>query len=91
MNTILGFEFESKSVPFGVFKMFQSLCVGLISLLQGYAVLIEGLTTDEKRKNYIIYLCVMCAFGVLSEVMLLFFPYKTKEETGEKKTHTIEA
>ena len=43
------------------------------------------------RSNYIIYIIVVCTFGVIAETMMLYFPYEMNVENGTDWKKTIEA
>jgi len=39
INTVLGFEFESKSAPFGAYRVIRNPIISLISFIQGFFII----------------------------------------------------
>jgi len=77
LNSLLGFQFESKTTPFSVYKFLQSLLIFI-------CVSIESATTNQK--SYLIYFVVCYLIAISAWVVLIrFFEFKTKEEVEEMR------
>ena len=81
INCILGFEFESKVTPFGVYKFSQSLFIFAFSL--GIIPVTDDKTSPNKDR-ITIYCCAGAAFSTLALASMLFFKYKPEEGKLEK-------
>ena len=72
INSLLGFQFESKTTPFAVFKFLQSLLIVLTIYL---------CSLTDSQQGYLIFYCISCAFSIFSWFFLYkFFKVLPKEE-----------
>lgn len=69
-NVVLGFEFNSKILPFSVFKFVQAISVFVILMIEA------EITT---RTGYLIYYGLMGLFAYFALSMMVVFKYKVKE------------
>ena len=79
---MLGFEFEDKTTPFGVFKFVQSLAIFGFSNVSS-AVMSTDNSVEEQKKYITYYLLSVGIFGFCSMIAMLFFDFKP-EETEEE-------
>ena len=70
-NIVLGFEFESKIIPFGAKNFIESFTtffvVGIVSIFD-----IKG------KDQFRIFFCFYLVIGILSTLIMFKFPYKQK-------------
>ena len=77
LNCILGFEFERKDTPFGVYKFSQSLFNCIFLFFQGQVIMAPRDNENTAEKIYFWWVLCCGAFGLLSMVILLVcFKYK---------------
>ena len=87
INCILGFEFDSKILPFSVFKFTQSLFIFVFQLVQSKVLDTDAIPDIDDQVNTLqTYLIAVGAFGILS--LLIMIPFKFKE-TGEEETGKV--
>ena len=78
IRTHLGFEFDSKIIPFCVFGFVQGIWVFIFSLIQIHVMdddPLGDLTLAEKVDAYIITLAV---FGLIGHIMMIRFEHRVK-------------
>eukprot|EP00347_Sterkiella_histriomuscorum_P014941 403358919 len=80
MSCTLGFQFDSKIIPFSILKFVQSLFTFIF-------LVVESLLTFQV--DYIIYLIVMACVCFASLTVMLFFPYKSVEKPGLDSSERI--
>ena len=72
LNSLLGFQFASKTTPFSVYKFLQSLLIFIVTC-------IESATTT--KRSYVIYFCICYLIAITAWIVLLrCFTFKTIEE-----------
>lgn len=76
LNCVLGFEFDSKIIPFSIFKFLQSLFTFVFLVADSY------LNTD---KDYLIFFIISAVYAFLSMTVMFFFKYK---DTSHQDTVT---
>ncbi|CDW72384.1 major facilitator superfamily protein [Stylonychia lemnae] len=75
LNCILGFEFESNTVPFSVYSLVQAIFVFIFMIVQSLIL---------TRTDYFIYFSVCYAYGIVSLFILYTFDFKKKKNDQEK-------
>lgn len=83
INCMLGFEFDDKTTPFGVFKFVQSLAIFGFSNVSS-AVMSSNNSVGDQKKYILIYLLSAGIFGFLSMIAMLFFDFKPEETKDDK-------
>ena len=73
LQCVLGFEFESKIIPFSVMKFTQSLFIFAFSLI--HAQIIKA---DNQQAVLKVYILSVGIFGLLSLAVMLGFKYKPR-------------
>ena len=68
---ILGFEFESHSVPFGTYNLFQGMFVF-------FGAIVQSLISEENWVDLMVWTGVVGFLAIASIAALLMFPYKQK-------------
>lgn len=79
IRSMLGFEFESKIVPFSVFNFLQALFIFAAQLIEGQVT-----TADDEIATLRLYLIIVAAIAFISYVIMLFFKYKDGEESDDE-------
>lgn len=77
---MLGFEFESKIIPFSVFNFIQSICICVAQLIEG-PVMAGG---DESQSPLRLYLIIVGSCAFLAQVLMLFFKQKSDIEEDDE-------
>lgn len=73
LNGVLGFEFESKTTPFSVFKALQSFLVFIFICVESFLV---------DRLDFMYYYIISAIFSVLSYlIIVLVFDFKVKAKS----------
>ena len=83
VNCILGFEFESKILPFSVFKFTQSLFTFVFFIVQSHVVN-DDLELDDQINILKIYLMIVGIFGILSVSLMLIFDFKKENDKKDE-------
>ena len=72
LNSVLGFQFESKTIPFSVYKFLQSLLIFVFICIE---------VATKSQKSYLIYFFICYAVSMVAWLILATqFTFKTKEE-----------
>ena len=77
MKPILGFEFDSKIIPYSVYNFIQSMNFFVVQYLQSFVMHDEGKELPQVKNQLRIYLYVALAFGVCGQALVLRFEYKS--------------
>lgn len=89
MRSMLGFEFDSKIVPFAVFNFLQSLFTFAAQLIEAQVMKSDGVSAEDQIANLRLYLIIIAALGMLSYVILLFFKYKPKADEEDDEDEEL--
>ena len=68
-NCVLGFEFDSKIIPFSILKFVQSLFTFVFLVAESFIT---------EKVDYMIYYIVMACVCLSALTFMMFFPYKAK-------------
>lgn len=72
LNSVLGFQFESKTIPFSVYKFLQSLLIFVFICIE---------VATKSQKSYLIYFFICYVVSMAAWLILATqFTFKTKEE-----------
>jgi len=75
----MGFEFESKTTPFAVYKFVQSLFIFSFFMVNS-AVINPDFDLDKQINVLTLYVAACGAFSFVSLAMMLCFSYKEQEK-----------
>ena len=62
LNALLGFQFESKTLPFSVYKCVQSLFAFVFIFIASFL---------KKKQDYIFYFAAIYVLGVISRLLVM--------------------
>jgi len=61
VNSLLGFQFVSKTTPFSVYKFLQSLLIFIVTCI---------CSVSDSQTSYLVFFCISYAFALFSWVFL---------------------
>ena len=77
LNSLLGFQFESKTTPFSVYKFLQSLLIFIVTCIE---------SATSTQRSYVIYFVICYIIAISAWIVLLrFFTIKTTEQVEEMR------